>query len=53
MTAREYPADEREWTLPAGQRVAVVARRLWPSLVVGLIAWLAWAALRRRRRRSS
>jgi hypothetical protein len=50
-SVREYPADEREWTLPAGQRVAVVARRLWPSLAVAAMAGLAWLVVRRRRRR--
>jgi hypothetical protein len=51
MTIREYPADEGDWTLPASERLAVVARRLWPSLAIGLVVWLVWIAVRRRGQR--
>jgi hypothetical protein len=47
---REYPVDEGDWVQPASARLAVVARRLWPSLLIGVVLWVAWAALRRRRR---
>jgi hypothetical protein len=45
---REYAVDEREWVQPVSARIVVVARRLWPSLAVGLALWLAWRLARRR-----
>ena len=50
--AREYPADERQWTQPARIRIGVVLRRLWPSVLVALVLWLGWAVLSRRRQRA-
>jgi hypothetical protein len=52
MMIHEHPADERAWTLPASERLVVVARRVWPSLAIGLVVWLGWLAVRRRRRRA-